>query len=148
MKKLIFEIPNMQSTHCQLRVRNTLQAIAGVAIDSIAPGVAEVDIQSASLQNAVTEAIQKAGYTVASMQDVSMSAPASAAIWTFKTNIQCGGCLAQVTPLLDATAGNGQWEVDTNSPDKILFVQAEGLTQEAIEQSVQEAGFKIERITL
>lgn len=62
----------------------------------------------------------------------------------FKTNINCGGCLAKVTPFLNEAEGICHWEVDTNNKDKILSVHSEGITKEEVIQKVQEAGFKIE----
>jgi copper chaperone len=50
-------------------------------------------------------------------------------ILKFKTNINCGGCLATVTPLLNNLKGVKNWKVDTTNPDKILSIEAEdGLT--------------------
>lgn len=40
----------------------------------------------------------------------------------FKTTIKCGGCIATVTPVLDALKGVENWEVDTANPDKVLTV--------------------------
>jgi copper chaperone len=45
----------------------------------------------------------------------------------FKTNIKCSGCVATVTPGLNKTAGENNWTVDLQSPDKVLTVSAEGL---------------------
>lgn len=64
----------------------------------------------------------------------------------FKTNINCSGCVAAVTPALDAAEGIKSWKVDTANPDKILTVETEGLSDEAIQQVVTKAGFKIESI--
>lgn len=64
----------------------------------------------------------------------------------FKTNINCGGCVAKVTPFLDDTDGVCEWDVDTTNKDKILTVEADGITEEQIIQSVQKAGFKIEQL--
>lgn len=63
----------------------------------------------------------------------------------FKTNINCGGCVAQVTPFLNDADGICHWEVDTTNKDKILSVHSEGITEEEVIQKVQEAGFKIEK---
>ncbi len=41
----------------------------------------------------------------------------------FKTNINCGGCIAKVTPFLDKAEGIASWSVDTNVPEKILTVK-------------------------
>jgi copper chaperone len=62
----------------------------------------------------------------------------------YKTNINCGGCIATVTPFLNKVKGIEKWEVDTQKPDKILTVQGE-ISSEEIEKAVAEAGFKIER---
>lgn len=67
---------------------------------------------------------------------------------TFKTSINCSGCVARVTPALESLKGIARWEVDTNNPDKILSVQTDELTEDQIVQKVQESGFKIERINL
>jgi copper chaperone len=65
---------------------------------------------------------------------------------TFKTSINCGGCVARVTPAMESLKGIATWEVDTANPDKILTVQTDGLSEEEIVKKVQESGFKIERI--
>lgn len=36
-----------------------------------------------------------------------------------KTNINCGGCIASVTPFLNANPNIKKWEVDTNNPQKV-----------------------------
>jgi len=63
----------------------------------------------------------------------------------FKTNINCGGCIAKVTPTLNETVGVGNWQVDTNNPEKVLTVQSNGQLASIVE-SVRAAGFKIEVI--
>lgn len=62
----------------------------------------------------------------------------------FKTNINCGGCVAKVTPFLNDADGICQWDVDTANKDKILSVNSKGITEEEVVRKVQEAGFKIE----
>ena len=65
----------------------------------------------------------------------------------FKTNIKCSGCIAQTTPYLNEAAGEKQWEVDINNPDKILTVSTEGATDSnKIIQAVQKAGYKAEQV--
>lgn len=63
---------------------------------------------------------------------------------TFKTNINCGGCVAAVKPALDNAEGIIGWEVDTNNPAKILSVDAPTLSEEDIIALVQKAGYKAE----
>ncbi len=60
----------------------------------------------------------------------------------FKTNINCGGCLAKVTPFLEQSEGIIEWNVDTDTKDKILTVMANGITEEQIISTVEKAGFK------
>ena len=65
----------------------------------------------------------------------------------FKTNINCGGCVAKVTPFLNDADGICHWEVDTANKDKILSVHSEGITEQEVMKKVQKAGFKIELLT-
>ena len=62
----------------------------------------------------------------------------------FKTNINCGGCVARVTPFLDKQDGVDFWEVDTESDDKILTVQGNGVSSEEISATLKKIGFKAE----
>ena len=62
----------------------------------------------------------------------------------FKTNINCGGCVASVKPHLDNADGICHWEVDTTNKDKVLTVKSEGITEQEIIDTVKKAGFTIE----
>ena len=65
----------------------------------------------------------------------------------FKTNIKCSGCVAKVTPFLNSTVGEDNWEVDVQNSDKILTIQMDtDLSQIEIVQAVEQAGFKAESI--
>ena len=64
----------------------------------------------------------------------------------FKTNINCGGCIAKVTPFLNQLEEVENWKVDTANPDKILTVVGEDLTCELVETTVKQAGFEIELV--
>ncbi|EGJ99716.1 MULTISPECIES: heavy-metal-associated domain-containing protein [Dysgonomonas] len=66
--------------------------------------------------------------------------------FTFKTNINCGGCIAKVTPFLDEVKGISNWNVDTENKNKILTVVSDGITESEVIDTVQKAGFKIETI--
>jgi copper chaperone CopZ len=66
--------------------------------------------------------------------------------FTFKTNINCSGCVARVTPALDEAGGICHWSVDTTGKDKILTVHSEGISQPEIIETVKKAGFTIEPI--
>ena len=62
----------------------------------------------------------------------------------FKTNIKCSGCVAKVTPELDKVAGENNWKVAVETPDKILTVSAENTEATTIKQAVEKAGFRAE----
>ena len=66
--------------------------------------------------------------------------------YQFKTNINCSGCVAKVTPVLDQDPNVKQWEVDTNDPNKILTIQTENLKEDDVKVLVQKAGFKAETL--
>lgn len=66
--------------------------------------------------------------------------------FTFKTNINCGGCIAKVTPFLDEVKGISNWNVDTANKNKILTVVSDGISESEVIDTVQKAGFKIEMI--
>jgi len=65
----------------------------------------------------------------------------------FKTNINCGGCIARVTPKLNEVKGIQSWKVDTDNPDKILSVETETLTNEPVIEAVKKAGFYIQPLS-
>lgn len=67
--------------------------------------------------------------------------------YQFKTNINCSGCVAKVTPALNKVEGLVSWEVDINNPSKILTVEAEdGVGPEAVNEAVKSVGFVSEKI--
>ena len=59
----------------------------------------------------------------------------------FKTNIKCGGCMSTVTPFLNKTAGENNWQVDLSDPQRILTVESDKSEDEII-AVVKEAGFE------
>ncbi len=62
----------------------------------------------------------------------------------FKTNIKCSGCVAKVSPHLDAAEGIQEWNVDIYNPSKPLTVEAEGLSEEEVKAIIERAGFSAE----
>lgn len=66
----------------------------------------------------------------------------------FKTNINCGGCVASVKPHLDNAEGICEWNVDTTNKDKVLTVKSEGITEEQIVEVIKKTGFKIEPLNV
>ncbi|MDQ6815419.1 MAG: cation transporter [Bacteroidota bacterium] len=66
--------------------------------------------------------------------------------YQFKTNINCGGCVAKVTPSLNANPDIKEWKVDTANPNNILTVQTENLVEDEVKALVTKAGFKAESL--
>ena len=64
----------------------------------------------------------------------------------FKTNIKCGGCVATVTPSLNAVEGVDSWHVDTANSDKILTVQVQTATAADVKKAVEAAGYRAESL--
>lgn len=66
----------------------------------------------------------------------------------FRTNINCGGCVATVKPHLDNAEGICHWDVDTANKDKILTVHSDGITSEQVLEIVRKAGYIAEPLTV
>ena len=64
----------------------------------------------------------------------------------FKTNIKCSGCVANVTTELNKAAGENNWKVDVQSTDKVLTIESEGVTATVIQEAVEKAGYRAEKI--
>jgi len=65
----------------------------------------------------------------------------------FKTNINCGGCVAKVTPVLNALNGVANWQVDTGGKEKTLTVNADSsLRPQQITQALKSIGFQAENV--
>lgn len=64
----------------------------------------------------------------------------------FKTNVNCGGCIATITPHLNQVKGIVKWSVDTSNPLKILTVETPGLSPEEIIEVMKKAGYKADSI--
>ncbi|MBA2610803.1 MAG: hypothetical protein H0U95_02450 [Bacteroidetes bacterium] len=61
----------------------------------------------------------------------------------FKTNINCGSCIAKATPFLNEEHSIEKWEVDTKTADKILSVSGSNLDKDKVRLAVESAGFVI-----
>jgi copper chaperone len=64
----------------------------------------------------------------------------------FKTNINCAGCLAKVSPFLNAEQNIEKWDVDTSISEKILTVETDETNADRVISVVKSAGFNIERV--
>lgn len=65
--------------------------------------------------------------------------------YQFKTNINCGGCVAAVKPHLESVPELVTWKVDTANPQKVLTVETT-LPPTAVQSIVEKAGFKAEQL--
>ncbi|HYH64582.1 MAG TPA: heavy-metal-associated domain-containing protein [Urbifossiella sp.] len=61
----------------------------------------------------------------------------------YKTNLNCGSCVAAVTPHLNGEGRIKRWSVDTKHPDKVLTVEGEGVGADTVERLVAAAGFRV-----
>src|SRR4051795_8961867 len=60
----------------------------------------------------------------------------------FRTDLKCGSCVAAVTPLLDGEGTIERWSVDTDSPEKTLTVEGDGIAPDRVGGLVAQAGFR------
>ena len=65
------------------------------------------------------------------------------AIHQYRTNLNCGSCVAAVTPFLDGDRSIRRWSVDTADPNKVLTVEGDDVSAENIERHVSTAGFRV-----
>jgi hypothetical protein len=61
----------------------------------------------------------------------------------YRTNLHCGSCVSAIKPYLDTAEGVAGWNVDTDSPDKVLTVRSDTLRPEAVRDLVARAGFQV-----
>lgn len=65
----------------------------------------------------------------------------------FKTTIQCNGCLSKVTPKLNEILEEQSWSVDLESDDRILTVNDDNVSVDAVVSAVKSVGFEIEELS-
>ncbi len=61
----------------------------------------------------------------------------------FRTNLNCGNCVAAVKPHLDQDPMIHRWSVDTTDSKKVLTIEGDGVTPEQVERHIVSAGFKV-----
>ena len=62
----------------------------------------------------------------------------------FKTNINCANCVRAVTPTLNGEPAITAWQVDTETPNKVLTVTSD-LSEQQLVALIADAGFQAER---
>lgn len=66
--------------------------------------------------------------------------------YKYKTTMSCSGCVSKVEKFLTKENGIDRWEVDLNSPDKILTIETGSLLPEQIPSLLLKAGYKAVQI--
>ena len=61
----------------------------------------------------------------------------------YRTNLNCGSCVAAVKPYLDGDPAIRHWAVDTASPDKTLTVAGDDVGRRRVGELVSKAGFEV-----
>lgn len=65
---------------------------------------------------------------------------------TFKSNINCSGCLSKVSPILNKNDQITNWNVDLENPNKILTVETNSLEHADIRMILEEIGFSVNEV--
>ena len=66
--------------------------------------------------------------------------------WRFRTSIMCNGCIAKIKPVLDEAQGIASWQVNLDTPNRVLTIVPDGISEEELLNLVRGAGFTIEHI--
>lgn len=61
----------------------------------------------------------------------------------YRTNLNCGSCVAAVRPHRDAAHGIHHWGVDTTSPSKTLTVAGDDIGRRRVGELLGKAGFEV-----
>lgn len=60
----------------------------------------------------------------------------------FKTSLKCNGCKNNLQPYLDSIKEVISWNIDLNSPDKILEVNIENISIEQFLEKIRPSGYQ------
>ncbi len=66
--------------------------------------------------------------------------------YQFKTNIMCDSCIAKVSPVLNESFGEANWEVDIKNPNKILTVSTDNNNENGVIKAVEKSGYQAEKL--
>ena len=64
------------------------------------------------------------------------------ATYTYKTTLSCSGCVSKIEKFLNAEKSILKWEVDLNSPDKLLRIETNSFDTGLIPALLLKAGYK------
>ena len=65
--------------------------------------------------------------------------------YSFKTDINCLGCVHEIKPHLDKLEQSHEiehWKVDLTNPHNILTIKTNNMSREEVETVIEKAGFK------
>lgn len=65
------------------------------------------------------------------------------AVHRYRTNLNCGKCVAKVAPFLDDDPAIDEWSVDTNDSRKVLTVVGDSASRERVADLVSRGGFQV-----
>lgn len=145
MKKINLSVPAMQSLHCQNNVKKSVESLGEIKITNLKPGSLEVEIPDDYLINYVYTAVQSAGYEIMGVEKEE-GIKKNGQVLTFKSNINCMGCVESVAMVLNNNDAIEGWQVDLKSKDKILTIESKGISKEEIIHLIQSKGYKAESI--
>jgi copper chaperone len=149
MKLLGLGIRHLKDGYCISTVTMAVLNTPGAYLIAVMPGVMVVSYEPllTSVEK-IIRSITRLGYTIKKIVEENSLTQILASMKTFKfkTNIKCAGCLAKVSAHLNETAGEDNWEVDINTPEKTLTVAANDVAESAIILAVNKAGFQAEKI--
>lgn len=67
--------------------------------------------------------------------------------YTFKTSLKCSGCVSALMPFMNELKGVEDWNIDLESTQKTLTVNAEEqLSELQIIEAVNKAGYTAEKL--
>lgn len=67
-------------------------------------------------------------------------------VYKYKTTMSCSGCVSKVEKFLNTEKDILKWNVDLNSPDKILTIETEKINPDEIPALLLKAGYKAEKL--
>jgi len=149
MKLLGLDISNLKDGYCISTVTLSVLNTPGAYLMVVLPGIMVISYEPlvTSVDKIITS-VTRLGYKIKKLvqQDSLTQILASMKTLKFKTNIKCAGCLAKVSPSLNEIAGEDNWEVDINTPEKTLTVMSGEVDERDIIFAVNEAGFTADSI--
>lgn len=144
METLGLNISNLKDGYCISTVTLSVLNTPGAYLIAVLPGVLVISYEPlVTSVEKIIKSVTRLGYKIKRIVQQKSLTQILASMKTlkFKTNIKCAGCLARVSPSLNETAGEDNWEVDINTPEKILTVVSDEVDASSIIFAINEAGF-------